>query len=85
MFFTGPIEAGLIDKVFIPIAAKQSASIGLPASSPQKDSLVPFFSHFSTTVFKKSRNERLSVSYRLRTNSFSRSAAKKIALDHSRQ
>ena len=48
IFFTGPIDAGLIDNVFIPIAARQSASTGLPASSPQKDNLVLFLSHLST-------------------------------------
>jgi hypothetical protein len=36
--FTGPIEAGRIDSVLTPRAAKATASSGRPASSPQNDS-----------------------------------------------
>ena len=37
---TGPIEAGRIERDRRPIAAKHIASMGRPASSPQKDSRV---------------------------------------------
>ena len=34
---TGPIDAGLMDRLENPIAQRQTASIGRPASSPQKE------------------------------------------------
>jgi predicted N-acetyltransferase YhbS len=44
---TGPTDAGRIDRLRRPIAAKHSASSGRPASSPQKLTGVPNFAHRS--------------------------------------
>ena len=63
-----------------PIAAKQTASIGLPASSPQNEMGVCVLLHRSTIISMNDKKLTFRLSYRLRTRSFSRSAAKKNCL-----
>ena len=59
---TGPIEAGRIDRLRKPIAARPSASTGRPASSPQKESGVPVSAQRVTICSRKVRKLRLSMS-----------------------
>jgi len=59
---TGPMEAGRIDRLRRPIAARHNASIGRPASSPQKDSGVPVSAQRRTMVAMRSRKLTSSVS-----------------------
>ena len=59
---TGPIEAGRIDSVRRPIAARHSASIGRPASSPQNDSGVPVSAQRATISSIRLRKLTFSVS-----------------------
>ena len=59
---TGPIEAGRIERLRKPIAARPSASTGRPASSPQKESGVPVAAQRATTCSRKPRKLRLSMS-----------------------
>ena len=56
---TGPIEAGRIDSVRKPMAARQSASIGRPASSPQKDSGVLGLGAAGDDVFEKAQERQV--------------------------
>ena len=59
---TGPIEAGRIDRLRMPIAASASASSGRPASSPQNESGVPCAAQRATICSRKSRKLELSMS-----------------------
>ena len=52
---TGPIDAGRIESLRSPMAAKHIASIGRPASSPQNDTGVPASSHRSAMRSMKLR------------------------------
>ncbi len=59
---TGPIDAGRMDSVLSPMAAKHTASIGRPASSPQKLNDVSVSPQRVTIFSMMDRKDTLSVS-----------------------
>jgi hypothetical protein len=59
---TGPTEAGRIDRERKPMAARASASIGRPASSPQNESGRSGLGAAGDDLFEKAGKDRFSVS-----------------------